>query len=217
MTAACGCQKTQRGCGPKCGCYGNTGGRHPCNNPFTVAGAARPRPSASEGSRARSSVQQAFGGQGFSLGSSGGATEESGSLTPCPICSRMVPRDNVAMHAARCGVPQRPSATAVAEHERQFTRMQQESEYEAALREDEEKVFAEQERMADEEKAAKRQRRCDFSVVSMITPRMLTILLFCRVVWRAAARTSSKWCAGGSAHHLTITAAIPRLGSGFGC
>jgi hypothetical protein len=63
------------------------------------------------------------------------------------------------MHAARCGVPERPSATAIAEHERQFTRIQQESEYEVALREDEEKAFAEQERKADEEKAASRRRR----------------------------------------------------------
>ena len=73
----------------------------------------------------------------------------------------MVPQANLATHAARCGVqvPERPSAKAAAEHERQFTRIQQESEYEAALRQDEEKVFAEQQRKADEEKAARRRRR----------------------------------------------------------
>lgn len=154
-TGACGCQKNGRGCGPKCGCYGATGGRHPCANPYTVGGAPRP---AREGSSRRRSAQEAFAGDGFALGSAG-ADGDLESLTPCPICSRLVPRANVAMHAARCGVPERPSATAIAEHERQFTRIQQESEYEVALREDEEKAFAEQERKADEEKAASRRRR----------------------------------------------------------
>jgi hypothetical protein len=184
QSASCGCRAAARACTSKCGCFGNTGGRHPCANEHTRAGAADAGAAAAAAGAAGhrpNDRRRPFGGAGFSLGSGrgdgdrhgggeadvGGGAAGTGGAAACPLCGRTVPAANLPMHAARCGLPahsaQRgstlPGPADAAQSERTFMRVQQESEYEAGLRADEEKAFADQQRKQDVDAAARRQRR----------------------------------------------------------
>lgn len=162
-SASCSCRAAARACGTLCACHGHTGGKCPCKNPHTIT--HRPEAERRRGSLRRAPHVAAFAGVGFSLGggADGGADlGDTGGGSVCPVCGRRIPTSNLPMHAARCGTmpsEQRRGAPSAAQVERNLVRVEQESEYEAALRADEQKAFVEQQLQQEVVAAARRQRR----------------------------------------------------------